>query len=97
MTLRLSPKRGRVLLQAVVTDINLPPFDHAEMDSFAPKAEGSSIAPVKLRLIGGAARASFSGTITVGQPVKIMSGAQVHAGAHGVQQAEGTGSIRTSS
>lgn len=82
---------GRILRQAVVADMDLPPFDRAQMDGYAIKTEDTSTVPVKLRVIGEvAAGASFSGAITAGQAVKIMTGAPVPPGADAVQRVERT-------
>jgi molybdenum cofactor synthesis domain-containing protein len=87
----LSGALGRILRQEVVADMDLPPFDRAQMDGYAVKAEDTATVPAKLRVIGEvAAGASFSGTVTAGQAVKIMTGAPVPAGATAVQRVERT-------
>jgi molybdenum cofactor synthesis domain-containing protein len=87
----LSEALGRILRQEVVADMDLPPFDRAQMDGYAMKAEDAFAVPAKLRVIGEvAAGASFAGTLSAGQAVKIMTGAPVPPGADAVQRIERT-------
>src|SRR5918911_672302 len=51
----LAAARGRVLAEDVIADSDLPPFDRALMDGYAVRAEDTSAAPVRLRIVGEAA------------------------------------------
>src|SRR5215212_6678326 len=58
-TLALSTERvplehalGRVLAEDVVADTDLPPFDRAQMDGYAVRAQDVNEAPVRLRITG---------------------------------------------
>lgn len=84
---------GRVLAEAVVSDVAVPPFRRATMDGYAVRAEGTFGAsfynPVVLAIVGesmpGGAGAPAVGT---GRAVRIMTGAAVPDGADAVLQAE---------
>src|SRR3954464_12153360 len=46
---------GRVLAEDVVADTDLPPFDRAQMDGYAVRAQDVKEAPVRLRIAGESA------------------------------------------
>ena len=80
---------GRVLAQDVVADTDLPPFDRAQMDGYAVRAEDTQSAPVRLRIVGeSAAGRGWHRQLEEGQAVRIMTGAPVPDGADSVQQVE---------
>jgi molybdenum cofactor synthesis domain-containing protein len=91
----LAEARGRVLAEDVVADTDLPPFDRAQMDGYALRAEDTTGAragaPVRLKIAGeAAAGAGWRGELRAGEAVRIMTGAPVPAGADSVQQVEVT-------
>ena len=87
--LALGAAAERVLRQAAVSDLDLPPFDRARMDGYAVRAGDTANAPVRLKSIGeAAAGAAFTGQVEAGQAVRIMTGAPVPAGADAVQKIE---------
>ncbi len=87
----LAAARGRVLAEDVIADSDLPPFDRAQMDGYAVRADDTTNAPVRLRLVGEAAAGrGWQGTLQAGETVRIMTGAPVPAGADSVQQVEVT-------
>jgi molybdopterin molybdotransferase len=84
---------GCVLREDIISDLDLPPFNRARMDGYALCAadteHASPDAPVTLRSIGDAvAGHAFSGTVTSGTAVRIMTGAPVPAGADSVEKIE---------
>src|SRR6185436_431772 len=89
--IELEDALGRVLMEDVYADIDLPPFDRARMDGYAVRSSDVTAAPVTLRVIGEiAAGASFTGQLKAGEAVKIFTGAPVPAGADAVQKIEVT-------
>jgi molybdopterin molybdotransferase len=89
----LSAAVGRVLAAPVVSQVDVPAFRRAAMDGFAVRgadtfgAEASN--PLALTVLGQAMPASpFSGTMTPGQAVRIMTGAPLPDGADAVLVAE---------
>lgn len=86
---------GRVLAQDVVADTDLPPFDRAQMDGYAVRAEDTKSAPVRLRIVGeSAAGRGWHRQLEEGQAVRIMTGAPVPEGADSVQQVELTHELK---
>ncbi|MGB9178352.1 MAG: gephyrin-like molybdotransferase Glp [Pyrinomonadaceae bacterium] len=85
----LADAMGRVLAADVVADSDLPPFDRAQMDGYALRAEDVANAPVRLRVAGeSAAGKGWHEEMRAGEAVRIMTGAPVPAGADSVQQVE---------
>ena len=77
---------GRVLAQDVTADSDLPPFDRSQMDGYAVRAEDTSEAPVRLKIVGeSAAGKGWHHQLQEGQAVRIMTGAPVPVGANAVQ------------
>ena len=76
---------GRVLADAVISPVNVPPHDNSAMDGYAVAGlEGSH-----WQLIGQAlAGHPFAGTLASGQCVRIMTGAPVPAGSDTVVMQE---------
>ena len=86
---------GRVLAEDVVSDSDLPPFDRAQMDGYAVRAEDVKSAPARLRIVGeSAAGKGWHQQLEEGQAVRIMTGAPVPVGADGVQQVELTHELK---
>ncbi len=82
-TLPIREALDRVLAKAVVSDINVPPYANSAMDGYALNsrdlpAEGE----VTLQQVGKSfAGIPFEGELQAGQCVRIMTGAQMPAGA----------------
>jgi molybdenum cofactor synthesis domain-containing protein len=86
---------GRVLAADVVADTDLPPFDRAQMDGYAVRAQDVKDAPARLRIVGeSAAGRGWHHQLEEGQAVRIMTGAPVPAGADSVQQVELTHELK---
>ena len=84
---------GRVLSTAVVSEVDVPGFDRATMDGYAVVAESTEGATpynrIPLKVVGDALPASpFSGTVTRGEAVRIMTGAPMPSGSDAVLPAE---------
>jgi len=84
---------GRVLTDAVVSDVDVPGFDRATMDGYAVRAEStegaSSYNRLPLTVIGDSLPGRpFPGTVGVGQSVRIMTGAPLPIGCDAVLPAE---------
>ena len=85
----LSDSLGRVLAEDIIADSDLPPFDRAQMDGYAVRAEDVSNTPARLRIVGeSAAGTGWHHEMKAGEAVRIMTGAPVPAGADAVQQVE---------
>jgi molybdopterin molybdotransferase len=97
-TRALAPERvalagalGRVLAEDVYADSDLPPFDRAQMDGYAVRADDTRSVPVQLRVVGEAAAGrGWHRTMRAGEAVRIMTGAPVPDGADSVQKVEVT-------
>jgi molybdenum cofactor synthesis domain-containing protein len=88
-TVALASAMGRILLEDVSADSDLPPFDRAQMDGYAVRAVETQDAPVRLRLVGeSAAGRGWHQLMRAGEAVRIMTGAPVPEGADSVQQVE---------
>jgi molybdenum cofactor synthesis domain-containing protein len=86
---------GRVLAQEIVADSDLPPFDRAQMDGYAVRAEDTQNAPRQLRIVGeSAAGKGWHHRLNEGEAVRIMTGAPVPEGADSVQQVELTHELK---
>ena len=85
----------RILAEDIVADSDLPPFDRAQMDGYAVRAEDTADAPVRLRIAGeSAAGRGWHHELKAGDAVRIMTGAPVPAGADSVQQVELTHELK---
>jgi molybdopterin molybdotransferase len=85
----LSESVGRILAQDIVADTDLPPFDRAQMDGYAVRADDVAQTPARLRIVGeSAAGAGWHHEMKAGEAVRIMTGAPVPQGADAVQQVE---------
>src|SRR5437762_6744201 len=82
---------GRILAEDIAADTDLPPFDRSQMDGFAVRAEDTSDAPVKLKIVGeSAAGRGWHHAMNAGEEVRIMTGAPVPVGCDAVQKVEVT-------
>jgi molybdopterin molybdotransferase len=94
----LADALGRILAEDIVSDTDLPPFDRAQMDGYAVRAEDVASTPASLRIVGeSAAGAGWHHEMKAGEAVRIMTGAPVPAGADAVQQVELTREIKSGS
>jgi len=81
--------RGRILAEDIVADTDLPPFDRAQMDGYAVRADDVANVPAQLCIVGeSAAGAGWHHEMKAGEAVRIMTGAPVPTGADAVQQVE---------
>ncbi len=73
---------GRVLAQAVISPVSVPPHDNSAMDGYAfNSAALRPDAPVVLRVVGTAlAGKAWPGQVAAGECVKIMTGAIMPTG-----------------
>ncbi len=86
---------GRVLVQDIVANTDLPPFDRSQMDGYAVRAADTTSAPVSLRIVGeSAAGKGWHQQMNPGEAVRIMTGAPVPEGADSVQQVELTHELK---
>lgn len=84
---------GRVLADAVTSEVDVPPFRRAAMDGYAVRAEDTFGAtdydPVRLALVGESMPGTgFGGEVPPRSACRIMTGAPVPAGADAVVRAE---------
>jgi molybdopterin molybdotransferase len=80
---------GRILVEDIIADSDLPPFDRAQMDGYAVRAADVATPPARLRIVGeSAAGSGWHHEMKTGEAVRIMTGAPVPAGADAVQQVE---------
>jgi molybdopterin molybdotransferase len=94
-SVKLEHVLNRVLAQDIIADSDLPPFDRAQMDGYAVRAEETNAAPVRLRIAGeSAAGRGWHHQLKEGEAVRIMTGAPVPAGADSVQQVELTHELK---
>jgi len=86
---------GRVLAEAVVSPLALPPWDNSSMDGYAVRAGdvrgATPAAPVTLRVVATvAAGAASDRALGTGEAIRIMTGGPVPAGADSVIRVEDT-------
>ena len=82
---------GRILAEEIRADMDLPPFDRAQMDGYAVKAEDTKNVPARLKIVGEAAAGKgWHHQLNHGEAVRIMTGAAVPRGANAVQKVEST-------
>ena len=72
---------GRVLATEVVASLAVPPFDHAAMDGFAVRSADVAAAPVELPVAGSTAAGDPAARLEAGTAIRIMTGAELPAGA----------------
>jgi molybdopterin molybdotransferase len=86
---------GRVLVESIVSDTNIPPFDNSAMDGYAVRsadvADATPESPVSLAVIGSVAAGYVAGMrVLSGTAVRIMTGAPLPEGADAVVPYEDT-------
>jgi molybdopterin molybdotransferase len=91
----LSDAHERVLLERVMSQVDLPPFDNSAMDGYAVRAadvaKATAELPAKLRLAGrAAAGVVFQGEFSAGQCVRLFTGSPLPKGADSVVMQEDT-------
>lgn len=84
---------GRVLAASVISDVDVPGFDRTTMDGYAVVADSTEGATAYTRLpltvIGDSMPGSpFEGSVSMGEAVRIMTGAPMPQGADAVLPAE---------
>ncbi len=81
---------GRILAADIVSPMTVPAFDNSAMDGYALRAaDAELLTGVGLMVIGTAhAGHPFAGTLAAGQAVRIMTGAELPAGADTVLMQE---------
>ena len=89
----LADAAGRVLAEPIVSAVDVPAFDRATMDGYAVVATSTEGAGAYSRLplvvIGDSMPGRpFDGSVTVGQAVRVMTGAPIPRGADAVLPAE---------
>ena len=88
--LHLRSALGRVLANAVVAEIDVPPFNNSAMDGYALRSEDCvATGSIKVKVIGSSfAGKPFSGRVDRNQCVRIMTGAVMPEGADAVVMQE---------
>ena len=97
-TPRLAPEEvdladalGRILVEPVRADADMPPFDRSAMDGYAVRAADIAGAPMVLEVAGQIRAGQYPDRpLPPGQAVQVMTGAPVPAGATAVQPVEKT-------
>src|SRR5712671_7943528 len=88
-SVQLKNSVGRFLAEEIIADTDLPPFDRAQMDGYAVRAEDVAATPTRLKIVGeSAAGSGWHHEMKTGEAVRIMTGAPVPLGADAVQQVE---------
>ena len=87
----LAEAAGRVLVDDIACDVDMPPFDKSAMDGYAVRAADIATVPAELRIVE-IIPAGFAPTKTIcaGECAKIMTGAPVPQGADAVVMVEDT-------
>jgi len=86
---------GRVLANAVIAPMSVPPFERSAMDGYAVIAEETTGAteynPLPFEVVGASMPGhAFDGSLVTGQAVRIMTGAPIPEGCTGVVPVEYT-------
>jgi molybdopterin molybdotransferase len=84
---------GRVLADSIASDVDVPGFDRATMDGYAVVADStegaSSYSRLPLTVIGDSMPAHpFGGSVSLGEAVRVMTGAPMPRGCNAVLPAE---------
>ena len=91
----LPESAGRILAEAILSPLDLPPFDNSAMDGYAVRASdvrgATAEAPIRLRLRARiVAGKSFSGKLATGECARLFTGAPMPRGADAVVMQEDT-------
>lgn len=91
----LQEARGRILAEDIISGVNVPGFNRSMMDGYAVRAEetygATSYNALPFRIIGTSLPGNpFTGIVTPGDTVRIMTGAPMPDGANAVLPVEGT-------
>lgn len=79
----------RTLAADVLSPMNVPPHDYSAMDGYALRSSDLKAAPCKLKMIGSAyAGRPFSGRVSAGECVRIMTGSLIPDGCDSVVMQE---------
>lgn len=90
-SVELSKAGGRVLAEAPVSDVDVPPFEKSMMDGFAVRSSDCTESGWRLKVIGESrAGFAFQGVVNSGEAVEIYTGAPLPKGADAVQMIEST-------
>lgn len=94
-TVPITEALDRVLLEDIVSPLDIPPFVNAAMDGYAVRAadvaSASRATPVVLQVIGEVAAGSVpQSEVTAGTAIRIMTGAPMPAGSDAVVPFEDT-------
>ena len=81
---------GRVLAQTVVSELNIPPADNSAMDGYAVRTADAHEGAVLKQVAKIFAGHPFDGELQAGECARIMTGAQMPAGADAVIMQENT-------
>jgi len=82
---------GRVLIEDIASDVDMPPFDKSAMDGYAVRAADVADAPVELRVVEDIPAGQIPAEhVAAGLCAKIMTGAPVPDGADAVVRVEDT-------
>lgn len=91
ITVELADALGLVTAEAVVSDVDSPPFDKAVMDGFAVRSADLDGAETRLRIVEHIIAGMLpSVTVTSGNATRIMTGAPLPQGADCVVKVEDT-------
>lgn len=87
----LADSFNRVLAEAIISEVDLPPFANSAQDGFAIYAEDSAPAPVTLRVVMDIRAGDDPQTsLQRGEAARIMTGAPIPPGANAVIPVEAT-------
>ncbi len=84
---------GRVLAQAVVSNLDVPPMDNSQMDGYALRCADVPAAPTTLRVTQRIAAGHPGQALEAGTAARIFTGAPVPAGADAIVMQESTTAV----
>lgn len=87
-TVPLAAAAGRVLAEAVVADLDLPPFDTTAMDGWAVPAAAAAAVPTRFLVAGTLGAGAPAGDLAVGWALKLMTGAPLPGGTDSIVPVE---------
>jgi molybdopterin molybdotransferase len=87
-TVPLAAAAGRVLAEAVVADLDVPPFDTTAMDGWAVPAAAAAREPMRFRVAGTLGAGAPAAELPLGSALKLMTGAPLPAGSDAVVPVE---------